>query len=71
MEGDSRGIVLSAQRLQQVAKLRRPFGHIIAVRDHDADRGLAGGANHVSQEQQRALIGPMQVVDDQENRRSS
>ncbi len=68
MEGDSRGTVFSAQRLQQVAKLRRPLRYIIAMRDHNADRRVAGRADHVSQEQQGAPVGPMQVVDNQENR---
>ena len=60
-----------ASQVRQVIGDHLTFGELdVAVAHDDEQRRVRRRADDMSQEQQRRLIGPVQIIDDQQGRRS-
>ena len=63
-------VVLAAERGQHVGQRMRPIELAFAVGRDDGELRRPGRAHDMAQQQQRGLVGPVEVVEDQQHRRA-
>jgi len=68
-QGQPLGAGLAAQRRKHVGEGMIGGKLAVAIGPNDEQRCRWSGVDHVAEEKQRCLVGPLQVVQDKDNRR--
>jgi hypothetical protein len=68
-EPQPRDLLVPAQVDERVAELLRHVGLGVAERRDDEQAGVGGGPPEVAQEQERRMVGPVPVLEDEQHRR--